>query len=115
MRRAPTAQPALPADLKLGNRMQVMEVFKTGGEYTANAISEQIGLSRQTVMKAMQFFVDKGFQLTANPVEAHYFIKLNGRFKDRATPGNAKSAGTMLDLGIQVESVDGSRTLLTII
>ena len=60
-----------------------------------------------------QFFVDKGFQLTANPVEAHYFIKLNGRFKDRATPGNAKSAGTMLDLGIQVESVDGSRTLLT--
>ena len=60
MRRAPTAQPALPADLKLGNRMQVMEVFKTGGEYTANAISEQIGLSRQTVMKAIQFFVDKG-------------------------------------------------------
>ena len=37
-----------------------MEVFKTGGEYTANAISEQIGLSRQTVMKAIQFFVDKG-------------------------------------------------------
>lgn len=60
MLRAQNAQPALPADLKLSNRMQVMEVFKDGGEYTANAISEQIGLSRQTVMKAIQSFVDKG-------------------------------------------------------
>lgn len=52
--------PSFPADLKSVNRMQIMEVFKSGKEYTANDISEQIGLSRQTVMKAVQFFVEKG-------------------------------------------------------
>lgn len=59
MRRASTA-PSFPADLKSVNRMQIMEVFKSGKEYTANDISEEIGLSRQTVMKAVQFFVEKG-------------------------------------------------------
>lgn len=52
--------PSFPADLKSVNRMQIMEVFKSGKEYTANDISEEIGLSRQTVMKAVQFFVEKG-------------------------------------------------------
>ena len=51
---------AIPADLKLSNRMQILEIFKAGGEYTANHIAEQIGVSRQTVMKAIQFFVRKG-------------------------------------------------------
>ena len=59
MRRAGTA-PSFPADLKSVNRMQIMEVFKSGNEYTANDISGEIGLSRQTVMKAVQFFVEKG-------------------------------------------------------
>ena len=59
MRRAGTA-PSFPADLKSVNRMQIMEVFKSGKEYTANDISGEIGLSRQTVMKAVQFFVEKG-------------------------------------------------------
>lgn len=59
MRRTGMA-PSFPADLKSVNRMQIMEVFKSGKEYTANDISEQIGLSRQTVMKAVQFFVEKG-------------------------------------------------------
>lgn len=59
MRRSSMA-PSFPADLKSVNRMQIMEVFKSGKEYTANDISEQIGLSRQTVMKAVQFFVEKG-------------------------------------------------------
>lgn len=52
--------PSFPADLKSVNRMQIMEVFKSGNEYTANDISGEIGLSRQTVMKAVQFFVEKG-------------------------------------------------------
>ncbi len=60
MLRMPPIAPALPADLKLGNRRQVMEVFKNGGEYTANAISAQIGLSRQTIMKTIQLFIEKG-------------------------------------------------------
>ena len=50
----------IPSDLKLNNRIQVLNVFKCGREYTANEVAEKIGLSRQTVMKAIQFFVDKG-------------------------------------------------------
>ena len=57
--------PALPADLKFGNRTQVMGVFKDGGEYTVNDISERVGLSRQTVMKAVQLFVQKGIIVSA--------------------------------------------------
>ena len=60
-----------------------------------------------------QFFTDKGLHLTGNQEEAQYFIKLDGRFRDRPTPGNDKSEGTMLDLSISVEAVDSSRTLLT--
>lgn len=70
MRHTQIAQPALPADLKLGNRMQVMEVFKEGGEYTANAISEQIGLSRQTVMKSIQSFVNKGIVVSTGKADS---------------------------------------------
>ncbi|MCI8524773.1 MAG: ROK family protein [Oscillospiraceae bacterium] len=51
---------ALPSDLKLSNRMQILELFKTGGAYPASQIAQQIGVSRQTVMKAIQFFVRKG-------------------------------------------------------
>ncbi len=58
MAHRPTA--AVPSDLKLSNRMQVLEVFKWGGQHTINQAARQIGLSRQTVMKAVQFFVDKG-------------------------------------------------------
>ena len=50
----------IPSDLKLNNRIQVLNVFKCGREYTANEVAGKIGLSRQTVMKAIQFFVDKG-------------------------------------------------------
>ena len=60
-----------------------------------------------------QFFTDKGLRLTNRPEEAQYFIRLDGRFEDRPTPGNGKAEGTMLNLRISVESVDGSRTLLT--
>jgi len=51
---------ALPSDLRRSNRMQVLEVFKWGGEFTINQIAAQVGLSRQTVMKAVQFFVEQG-------------------------------------------------------
>lgn len=60
-----------------------------------------------------QFFMEKGLRLTDRPEEAQYFIKLDGRFRNRPTPGNQRSEGTMLDLRISIEAVDGSRTLLT--
>jgi len=51
---------SIPSDLKRNNRMQILEVLKWGGEYTANQIAGQTGLSRQTVMKAMLFFMERG-------------------------------------------------------
>lgn len=60
-----------------------------------------------------QFFVEKGLRLTNRLDDAQYLIKLDGRFRDRPTPRNAASEGTMLDLRIVVETVDGSRILLT--
>lgn len=60
-----------------------------------------------------QFFVDKGFTIVNRPEDCHYVIKLNGRFHERPTPSNPKSMGTMLNLEIEIATVDGSRTLLT--
>ena len=60
-----------------------------------------------------QFFADKGFTLTNDPSDCQYLIKLDGRFRDRPTPGNPQSMGTMLSLNIEIVSVDGTKTLLT--
>lgn len=56
----PNIPPALPSDLKLTNRFQVIDSFLTHGTCSANDISVEIGLSRQTVMKAIQFFLQTG-------------------------------------------------------
>lgn len=61
-----------------------------------------------------QFFIDKGFRIVDDPAIADYFVKLDGRFVDRPTPGNGQSMGTMLSLNISVVAVDGSRTLLSV-
>ena len=50
----------LPSDLKRSNRMQILEKFRSGDACTASQIAEEIGVSRQTVMKAIQFFASKG-------------------------------------------------------
>lgn len=60
-----------------------------------------------------QFFSDKGFSLVNDPSACQYLIKLDGRFRDRPTPGNENSTGTMLGLNIAIVSTDGTRTLLT--
>ena len=57
--------PACPADLKYSNRIQVIETFLSGGVYSANDISASIGLSRQTVMKSIQFFLRSGLLVSA--------------------------------------------------
>jgi len=60
-----------------------------------------------------QFFADKGFSLANDPAACQYLIKLEGRFRDRPTPGNDRSTGTMLNLNVSIVSTDGKRTLLT--
>ena len=58
---APNASSGMkPADMKLNNRIQILELFKRGEALSANAVAESVGISRQTVMKAIQFFVEKG-------------------------------------------------------
>ncbi|MCI8374712.1 MAG: ROK family transcriptional regulator [Lachnospiraceae bacterium] len=61
---------AFPADLKLNNRIQILDFFKNGGAYTANHIADQIGVSRQTVMKAIQFFMEKGLLVSSGKAES---------------------------------------------
>lgn len=49
-----------PSDLKYNNRIQILELFKSGDAWSASALADHIGISRQTVMKAIQFFIEKG-------------------------------------------------------
>ena len=59
-----------PSDLKFNNRIQILELFKTGGTWSASALAEQIGISRQTVMKAIQFFIEKGIIVADGKAES---------------------------------------------
>ena len=45
--------------LKVRNRKAVLGVFRDGGEYTISDIAKQTGISRQTIMKVIQFFTGK--------------------------------------------------------
>lgn len=51
---------SMPSDLKYSNRIQVINAFLSGGTLCASDVSERIGLSRQTVMKSIQFFLKSG-------------------------------------------------------
>ncbi len=53
---------AMPTDLKTKNRKRILGAFReTGGrQVTLNEISNITGISRQTIMKSMGFFLDKG-------------------------------------------------------
>ena len=61
---------ARPSDLKLNNRMKILELFKSGEACSVADISRQIGISRQTVMKAVQFFMDKGILVSDGKAES---------------------------------------------
>ncbi len=52
--------PNLPADLKYNNRAQVIDAFLSGEVFSINDVSARVGLSRQTVMKSVQFFLQQG-------------------------------------------------------
>ena len=51
---------SMPSDLKYSNRVQVIDAFLSGGTLSAADVSQRIGLSRQTVMKSIQFFQKSG-------------------------------------------------------
>lgn len=52
--------PALPVDLKHENRKKVLSAFRHGEECTVADISNRTGISRLTVMRAIQFFMSRG-------------------------------------------------------
>ena len=53
---------AMPTDLKNQNRKRILEAFRetSGRQVTLNEISDLTGISRQTIMKSMGFFLEKG-------------------------------------------------------
>lgn len=53
------AQVAIPKELKIKNRQTVLAAFLQGATLTAVEISEQTGISRQTVQKSIEHFLDK--------------------------------------------------------
>ena len=55
----------LPSGLKYGNRMQVLAAVRDLDTCCVNDISSKISLSRQTVTKAVQFFVGNGILVSA--------------------------------------------------
>ena len=56
----PNNAAALPADLKYSNRFSVLSQFRSNEQLTANNIADSLNLSRQTVMKNIQFFLKHG-------------------------------------------------------
>jgi len=56
--------PSFPSDLKISNRAQIIRSFLDGSSLSANDIAASTGLSRQTVMKSILFFVEKGVLAT---------------------------------------------------
>lgn len=56
---------SLPSDLKYANRSQVIQAFLRNKTASAGEISTMIGLSRPTVMKAIQFFLSNGLLVSA--------------------------------------------------
>lgn len=51
---------ALPSNLRRKNYLSILNIFRTGKPLSANDISYQTGISRATVMKAINSFVSKG-------------------------------------------------------
>lgn len=53
------AQVAIPKELKVKNRQTVLAAFLRGDALTAVEISDQTGISRQTVQKSIEHFLEK--------------------------------------------------------
>ena len=53
-------QVAMPGDAKARNRQSILRVIRSGKTLTAAEIHQSTGISRQTVMRALQYFCQKG-------------------------------------------------------
>lgn len=53
-------QPALPGDLKRLNRQRVLRALRAGGAMSASDLHEATGISRPTVMRALQHYQNLG-------------------------------------------------------
>lgn len=62
--------PASLEQVRYANRVQVLGAFLEGGVFSAGEVAEKIGLSRQTVMKAVQFFLRTGLLASAGKGES---------------------------------------------
>lgn len=51
---------AMPTDLKMKNRINILDVFRKEEELSINEIAGFTGISRQTVVKSINFFLEKG-------------------------------------------------------
>lgn len=65
MKLNPVHSPSLPGDLKYSNRTQVISTFLSNDTCSAADIATATGLSRQTVMKSIQFFLQSGLLTSA--------------------------------------------------
>lgn len=56
----PAGSVAIPADLKRVNRQKILQELRSGKAMTASDIHEKTGISRITVMRALQDYCDRG-------------------------------------------------------
>ena len=56
----PPISASLPSDLKYTNRTRLLRAMMQSGEVEISELSEKTGLSRQTVMRAVRYFVERG-------------------------------------------------------
>jgi len=95
------------------NKRKLYDNYRSYFKCLDNPVFCIVATDESLIRNFTQFFTEKGFVLVNDPSACQYLIKLDGRFKDRPTPGNDNSMGTMLNLNIEIASTDGKRTLLT--
>ncbi len=67
---SPVEKAVIPSDLKYSNRIDVLRAFRESGISSANEVAASISLSRQTVMKSVQFFLNNGILVSAGKGES---------------------------------------------
>lgn len=60
----------MPKDLKLFNRMKILNKFRESNEITVQEIAEVTGISRQTIVKSVDFFVDRNIVISLGKGES---------------------------------------------
>ncbi len=70
MKQSSGQKAALPSDLKRRNYTAILKSFRSGEVLSANDIALETGISRQTVMKAITHFTNKGLLASAGKGES---------------------------------------------